>query len=202
MNNDLVKKSYNKSAEKYLSQRDQFKNIKYLEKLNELLKPSSLILDIGCGAGKPIDEWLIIKGHKVIGIDISEKQIQLAKKNVPQGKFKVEDMSDLQTKEYQVDALVSFYAIFHTPRETHQSLFKKIASFLQKDCLILVTMGAGEWEGKEQDFHGAEMYWSHYGVDKNRKIIQNAGFKILLDEIDEGVNERHQVVIAKKVGRG
>ena len=27
---------------------------KYLEKLNKLLKPNSLILDLGCGAGKPI----------------------------------------------------------------------------------------------------------------------------------------------------
>ncbi len=198
MNNDLVKKGYNKSAKNYLSQRDQFSNIKYLEKLNKLLKPNSLILDLGCGAGKPIDKWLIIKGHKVIGIDISEKQIELARKNAPQGQFKVKDMSDLQEKEYQVDAVVSFYTIFHIPRETHQNLFKKIASFLQKNGLILVTMGANEWEGKEQDFHGTEMYWSHYGADKNRKIIQNAGFDILLDEIDEGANERHQIVIAKK----
>lgn len=55
MNNDFVKQGYNKAAENYASKRVQFKNNKYLEKLNELLAPHSHILDIGCGAGKPVD---------------------------------------------------------------------------------------------------------------------------------------------------
>ena len=34
---------------------------------------------------------------------------------------------------------------------------------------------------------------------KNREIIKNAGFKILLNEIDIGGDERHQVIIAQKI---
>lgn len=199
MDNALVKKGYDQAAENYLSSRGQFRNLKYLEELNKFLKPKSLILDIGCGAGKPIDEWLINKGHKVIGIDISEKQIELARKNVPLGQYETKDMSELKEGEYKVDAVVSFYAIFHTQRESHQELFKKTASFLSKDGLILVTMGAEEWEGKEEDFYGAEMYWSHYGADKNKEIIQRTGFEIVLNEIDKQENENHQVVIARKI---
>jgi cyclopropane fatty-acyl-phospholipid synthase-like methyltransferase len=167
MSNDFVKKQYNKLAENYLAGRDQFKNNKYLDKLNEVLSPNSQILDVGCGAGIPIDKFLINKGYKVIGIDISEKQIELAKKYLPQGEFKVEDMSELTEKEYSVDAVVSFYAIFHTKRESHQEILNKISSFLKKDGLLLVTMGASEWEGKEDNFFGGEMEWSHFGKDIN-----------------------------------
>jgi len=169
MNNNFVKQGYEKVAENYLAARDQFKNDKYLEKFNGLLKSKFFSSWLGCGAGKPIDEFFINKGHRIIGVDISEKQIELARKNISQGDFKVEDISKLKTKEYVVDAVVSFYAIFHIKRETHKELFRKINSFLPKGGLILVTMGSSEWEGTEKDFHGAEMFWSHYGQKRIRK---------------------------------
>ena len=198
MSNDFVKQQYDKLADNYLAGRDKFKNNKYLKKLNELLSPNSQILDVGCGAGIPIDKFLIDKGHKVIGIDISEKQIELAKKHLPQGKFKVEDMSELIEEEYNVDAVVSFYAIFHTKRESHQEILKKISSFIKKDGLLLITMGASEWEGKEDNFFGGEMEWSHYGKDENTKLVENAGFEIILAEIDTTGGENHLVILAQK----
>lgn len=199
MSNDLVRSGYNKVAENYSSQRDQFKNDKYLERLVELLMPGSTILDIGCGSGVPIDKYLADKGFKVMGIDISEKQVGLAKNNVPEATYEVKDMSELREGDYQVDTVVSFYAIFHIPREQHQELFRKINSFLPKDGLVLVTMGAGEWEGTEKDFHGTKMWWSHHGAEKNREIIKNAGFVALLDEIDTSGDEKHQIILAKKI---
>jgi len=199
MNNDFVRKQYNKLAENYLAGRDVYKNDKYLEKLNSLLSPNSTILDVGCGAGVPIDKYFLERGHKIIGLDISEKQIELARKNLPSGEFKVEDMSELSENEYNVDAVVSFYAIFHTPRETHGEILKKIYSFLNTNGLLLITMGSSEWEGKEDNFFGGKMSWSHYGKEKNRQLVKEAGFKILLDEVDESGGEIHQIIIAKKV---
>lgn len=199
MTNDFVKQGYNKVAEDYDKTRNQFKNTKYLEHLDSLLPPSSTILDIGCGAGEPVDSYFVNKGHKVIGIDISEKMIELSKHNVSEAEYKVQDMMELKNKEYFIDAVISFYAIFHTPRETHQSLLNKINSFLPQGGLILITMGSSEWEGKEQNFHGTEMFWSHYESKKNIKLIKQAGFEILVDEIDKSGNEQHQVILAKKI---
>ncbi len=198
MSNDFVKQQYNKLADNYLAGRDQFKNNKYLDKLSSMLPPGSTILDIGCGAGLPIDKYFVEHVFKVIGIDISEKQIELAKKNVPQGEFKVEDMSELKDTEYSVDAAVSFYAIFHTPREKHQEILNKIATFLKKGGLLLITMGSSEWEGKENDFFGGEMSWSHFGAEKNLEIVKNAGFEIILSEIDKTGGEKHLIVLARK----
>ncbi len=198
MSNDFVKQGYNKVADSYASGRNQSENRKYLDKFNLLLQPNSYILDIGCGAGKPVDEFLISKGHKVVGIDISERMIELAKKNVPEGQFKVEDMTELKNGEYQVDAAVSFYAIFHTPRETHQELLQKINSFLRSGGLIMITMSRSNWEGREPSFFGTEMFWSHYDASMNRELVEHAGFKVLVDEIDGVGNEQHQMLIARK----
>lgn len=198
-NSDLVKEGYNKIAKTYSAQRDLFKNDKYLAELAKLLKPNSTVLDIGCGSGIPVDKYLIDKGFKVIGIDISDEQIKLARQNIPGATFEVKNMSDLKEGDYQVDAVVSFYAIFHTPREEHPELFKKINSFLSAGGLILVTKGSGEWEGTKEDFHGSKMWWSHYGAEKNKEIVKNTGFEILLNEIDTSGDERHLFILAKKV---
>jgi len=199
MNNDFVRKQYNKVAHEYLRQRDNFKNNKYIDKLISLLPKNATILDLGCGAGIPIDSYLIKHGYKIIGIDISDKQIELAKENVPEGKFERKDMSELKDNEYSVDAVVSFYAIFHTPREKHLELFKKIQTFIPKGGYILVTMGYSDWEGKEKDFFGDEMEWSHYGADKNKELIQKAGFQIVFDEVDTSGEEKHLIVIARSI---
>ena len=197
MVNDLVKKGYNEVAEIYSAQRDEFKNNKYLDRLISLLEPGASVLDIGCGAGVPVDKYLSDKGFKITGIDISEKQIGLAKKNLPACSFHVKDMVQIHEGEYRADAVISFYAIFHIPREQHPDLFWKINSFLPQGGHLLVTMGSSEWEGSE-DFHGTQMWWSHYGSEKNEEIIKQAGFRIILNEIDESGGEKHQVILAKK----
>lgn len=196
MNND-VRTGYNKVADAYLKYRDQFKNNRHLARLIELLPKGATILDIGCGAGIPIDSYLIKKGYRVKGIDISEKQIELAKKNVPLAQYEQKDMSELRYGEYKVDAVISFYAIFHTPRETHLDLLKKMHSFLLDKGILLITMGHSDWVGKENDFCGAEMSWSHYDAATNKKLILEAGFEILFDEIDTSGQEKHLVVLAK-----
>jgi cyclopropane fatty-acyl-phospholipid synthase-like methyltransferase len=197
--NQKVKAGYNKAAKNYSSEfRDQFKNEPHLEMLVNKLEKGSKILDVGCGAGKPVDSYLIEHEMQVIGIDISEEQIQLAKQFVPSATYSVKDMSDLVEGEYSVEAVVSFYAVFHTPRENHQYLLTTFNSFIKPGGYLLVTMGANDWVGKEDDFCGAEMYWSHFGADKNKELVINAGFEILFDEIDTSGNEEHLVILARK----
>lgn len=197
MDSNFIRKQYNKVAEEYSELRKNFKSEKYLKKFASFLRKGATILDIGSGAGIPVDSYLAKLGFRIIGIDISDKQIELARKNVPSAKFEQKDMSKLKNNDYQVDAVVSFYAIFHTPRKTHLDIFRKIKTFIHKGGYILVTMGYSDWEGREKGAGGEIMEWSHYAADKNREIIEKAGFQIVFDKIDTSGGEKHLVVIAK-----
>lgn len=200
--NQKVKAGYNKAAESYsFAFRDQFKNEPHLARLVAVVPNGSHVLDVGCGAGKPVDSYLIRNGMKVTGIDISEAQIALARSQVPEAEYAVRDMSELVTGEFQVDAVVSFYAIFHTAREQHGELLQKFRSFLSPGGYLLVTMGANDWVGKEDDFCGAEMYWSHFDAETNKQLIIDAGFELEFAEIDLTGGEKHLVVLARAVER-
>ena len=198
-NIDLVKRGYNQIAKTYSQHRVSLHAEKYLYQLLKMLKKQATILDLGCGNGLPVDSILIKNDFLLFGIDISPVQIAMAQKNLPQGSFVVKNMLDLKDGEYQVDAVVSFYALFHIPKVRHLEMLKKINSFLPNKGWLLITMGDRDFEGEHQ-LLGTKMWSSQFGVEKNRQLIKQAGFEIILDKIDHSGKERHQIIIAQKSG--
>jgi cyclopropane fatty-acyl-phospholipid synthase-like methyltransferase len=192
--NEIVRLSYDAIAGEYAAQRDRFKSDTYLSDLTARLAPGAHVLDIGCGAGVPVDTYLLDRGFAVSGIDFSAKQIELARSNQPGAIYAVRDMLDLRAGDYKLDAVVSFYAIFHTPRQCHAHLLEVIRSFLAPEGLLLITMGSSNWEGTEV-FHGIEMFWSHFDAQTNRALVEDAGLRVELDEIDASGGEQHQVLL-------
>ncbi len=191
----LATNGYDQIADAYLAERRQFKNHTYLHWLIDELPRGSTVLDIGCGAGMPIDEFLIKHGYLVWGFDVSKKQIELARKLVPRASFGVKDMADLEFDEYEVDAVVAFYAIFHIPREQHLDLLKKIRSYLQPGGLLLITMSTKNFES-DVKFHGTTLHFSSYDAETNKKMVKEARFEIKFAELDLTGRERHLVVLA------
>lgn len=195
---ETVRQGHKTVAASYVTVRERFDSFQYLEQLSHLLPAGDSVLDVGCGTGIPIDTYLVGKGYKVTGIDFSEEMIALATRIVPEARYEVKDMTALKPSEHSVDAIVSFYAIFHTPRKGHENLFRVFNSFLRPGGCVLVTMGSDEWEG-EEDFCGVRMWWSNYGAEQNREILAGAGFDLLLDTMDTSANEQHQVLMARKL---
>lgn len=161
------------------------------------IKPNSKILDIGCGVGLPYDKYFSNNNLSVTGIDISEKHIEQAKKNVKTAKYFVSDFFSKDIKG-KFEAIVSFYAIFHIPRIEHKKLLEYIHSLLKKDGVILITLGIDSMRcDVNMDFAGAPMAWSSYTTEKNKKLVQDSGFEILIAAEDYRT-ERHLWVLAKK----
>jgi len=204
---DLVERGYDKKAEEYLrkyrSSSDADKNTKkYLKKLVGLLARGSKILDLGCGAGIPVAKFLS-QFYKVVGVDISTRQIELAKKNVPKAVFIRKDITKVSFPPGSFDAVVSFYTIIHIPREQHKEILKKIYKMLKPGGYFLGTMGVEELrEIIEEDWLGEPMYWSHFGKEENIKMFKKVGFDILIAKVEKEKenNEiiKHLYVLAQK----
>ncbi len=193
-----VHRGYDAAAASYAAARDPFQNTEHLEWFRDLLPPPANVLDVGCGSGVPIDRYLVDHGYDVTGIDLSAKQIELARASVPEAQFEVVNVLELKPREYRVGGIVSFYAIFHTPRGRHAEVLKTLATFLRPGGVMLITMGASEYEGREMNFHGVEMHWSHFGPERNCELVEAAGFDIQSDEIESVAEERHQIIWARR----
>jgi cyclopropane fatty-acyl-phospholipid synthase-like methyltransferase len=176
-----------------------------LAPLLSVLGPGSTVLDLGCGSGVPIANALA-GSHNVIGVDLSAGQLANALAQVPGASFLQADMSRCQFRPGSFDAVVSFYAIFHLPVSDHASLIARIGEWLKSDGYFLVTLSPHRQEGyTEDDFFGAEMFWSNLSLPEYRDTLGSSGFEILSEAVvghgytDEDANpEQHPLVFARR----
>lgn len=181
------------------TQRLNKREMMFFKKLENLIPDRAKIIDLGSGTGIPYDKYLVKRGYDVTGIDISSKHIVKAQNYVPEAKYIKADFSSIDLNQTSFDAVISLYAVFHIPRVEHSSLFVKIHSMLKDRGILLVTMGTTDMELDIHEFLGSQMAWSSYTIPENKKIIEEAGFKILfVDEEDEDPQEHHLWIIAQK----
>ena len=87
---------------------------KTVEKINEMIKPGSKILDLGCGVGHYAKK-LAAKGHDVTGVDISKGLIDYAMKQRDEHNLAItyinEDILDVNF-EAEFDLVITIYCNF------------------------------------------------------------------------------------------
>jgi cyclopropane fatty-acyl-phospholipid synthase-like methyltransferase len=177
----VVETGYDRVAERYLASKDAEDptTLAALEDLARELPPDAAVLDLGCGAGVPVTRWLAQR-FAVTGVDISARQLELARQHVPAARFLRADMTDLSFAPETFDAVVAFHSIIHIPRAEHPALLGKIYSWLTSGGGFLATWALREWEGEESDWEGwgAPMRWSHHDGETSLELLRGAGFAI------------------------
>jgi SAM-dependent methyltransferase len=190
----IVAKGYDTMAERYLAWSDLRPSptrLRYLALALELIPPGSDVLDLGCGAGNPMTAALA-EGRTVTGVDISETQLEMARRNVPGATFLQADMTTLTFEPASFDAVVAFYSLTHVPRDEQAQLLERIRAWLRPGGLFLASMGADDEPGDvEPDWLGVDMYFSHFGARANRRLVEGAGLVIERSELAVEPEDRH-----------
>jgi cyclopropane fatty-acyl-phospholipid synthase-like methyltransferase len=150
------------------------------------LAPGSRILDLGCGAGIPMTAALA-RDHDVLGVDISPKQIERARRNVPAATFESADAMALALSPASFDAVVAFFSLTHLERDLLPTLLGRIESWLRRPGILVASFGTRDSPGSvEADWLGAPMYFSGFDSRTNTELVVNAGFTVLRAiEVDE-----------------
>lgn len=187
---DIVKEGYNQIAAAYFLEAKQDADgvlAHYVSKLLELLKEcppegsegrTPLVLDIGCGAKLPADALLVEASAQVLGCDISEAQIALARANVPEATYECVDIMDFQVENSSIDAAIALFSVFHLPRQEQTELFQRVQRWLRPGGVFIFNIGS-EMESEideTDDFLGANMLWSSWGLRGTRARLEDAKF--------------------------
>ena len=107
------------------------------------------------------------------------------------------DIASLDLESASFDAIVSFYTLFHLPRDEHRPLLERIARWLRPGGYILMTFAETAQPGyTERDFCGATMFWSNFELDWYVSALESLDFEILRHGVI-GNEERHPVVLAR-----
>jgi ubiquinone/menaquinone biosynthesis C-methylase UbiE len=166
--------------------------MKWLRRTLNELEPGSSVLDLGCGSGDPADIE-IVREHKVTGVDISQVQIDLARQNVPAGRFIHGDAGSVEFPAASFDAVVSFYSLEHIPREEHETILRRIHGWLRPGGFLLLSLEAGEAEGVIAQWLGVPMYFSCFDPETVKQLVCKAGFEIVEARIETQVEQGTEI---------
>jgi 2-polyprenyl-3-methyl-5-hydroxy-6-metoxy-1,4-benzoquinol methylase len=189
---DLVRCGYDELSYHY--RRDDAEDGQYgpwLADLHQRLPASSAVLDLGCGCGIPVARFLADGGHHVTGVDISEMQIDRARRLVPAASFLRADATEVRLPPASFDVVVCLYALIHMPLAEQPPLLDRIAKWLRPGGWLLVTVGHEAWTGTQDNWLDgpAPMWWSHADAGTYRSWLQGAGVAITSEEhVPEGTS--------------
>ncbi|HEX9705680.1 MAG TPA: class I SAM-dependent methyltransferase [Gemmatimonadales bacterium] len=171
-----------------------FRERALLDRLVLPLPGGARILDVGCGPGEPIAAYLARRGFKVVGLDGSDRMLDLARQAVPQATFLPGDMRTADPGR-PFDAIVAWDSVFHVPRADHHGIFARFHSWLRPAGRLLMSLGGSDEGGFTSQMHGETFFYSGHKPAEALRILASVGFRIEHWEMDDASSRGHIAVL-------
>ncbi len=200
-----LKSTYNRIAQDWFKdhQEDTWW-INGTDRFLSFLKSGNLVLDVGCGAGVK-SKYLIKKGLRVVGIDLSEEMIEIAKKEVPDAKFLVADIGEPLEFSYKFDGIFAQAVLLHIPRKDIKKVLANLVSLLKpKGYLYIAVKGLRKGEKEEQIIkesdYGYEYkrFFSFYTLEELSDYVKELGMSSVYNDVVSVGNTDWIQAIAQK----
>ena len=182
---ELVGRGYDLIGEHFTEWRDRIVGDPRREWENELvsrLEDGARVLELGCGSGVPDTQRLAAR-FRLTAVDISSEQVRRARAAVPEAELIEADFTELELEPGSFDAVVSFYAFNHVPRELLGPTFARIHRWLAPGGLLMTALGTGDTEAWTGEWLGAPTFFSSFPPETNTLLVRDAGFELLRDEL-------------------
>jgi SAM-dependent methyltransferase len=154
---------------------------RFLDELAGRLDDGARVLDLGCGNGAKIAR--LAARFDVVGVDLSEEQLRLARAAVPEATFVQADFAEADFPDGSFDAVTALYSIVHVPRDEHPAVFQRVLSWLRPGGYFLASMSHVGGPDRTEEWLGVDMFFSSFDAETNSRLVGEAGFELLVDEV-------------------
>jgi SAM-dependent methyltransferase len=183
--NAKTRRAYNLAALRYHELfHDEMKEKEYDRKLLDRfagdLDGDSLVCDAGCGPSGHIGRYVFDKGIPVLGVDIADRCVELARQHNPGMRFERCDIGELPFPDEAFDGVIAYYSIIDTPKNRVGQFFREFHRVLKPGGRLLVAVKAGTGEGYVTELLGVEteIYFSLFTQDEIRRYYEDGQFDI------------------------
>jgi ubiquinone/menaquinone biosynthesis C-methylase UbiE len=183
--NAKTRRAYNLVARKYhelfhdeMNEKEYDRNL--LDGFALRFGHDSLVCDAGCGPSAHIGRYVFDKGIPVVGVDISDRCIALARRHNPEMKLLRADMGRLPFADGTIDGLIAYYSLIDTPKKHIGLIFREFHRVLKHNGSLLVAVKAGASEGYLPDLLGikTEIYFTLFTEEEIAGYYRQAGFQL------------------------
>ena len=149
-----------------------------IEKIAALVPVTSPILDLGCGTGVPTARRLTAAGHRVVGVDISEGMLRLAREQVPAAEFVRADFRELNGDLGTFGAVTAFFSLLMLSRAEIGRTLTRIAEHLEPGGWFALGMVDMDTDSLPVEFLGVPVFVTGYPQDQLAAKLTEAGFRV------------------------
>ncbi|WP_338875274.1 class I SAM-dependent methyltransferase [Spirosoma sp. SC4-14] len=195
----MNKQSYNKIAQEWAAIRNNAFVSKLVIDFAQKVNRHGHILDIGCGTGSPLAQFLSDNHFFVTGIDASDRMIEIAQSaHVRNAEFSSCDFFDFESPR-QFDGVLAWDSFFHFPKDRQHLIYPKASRFLKPGGYLLFTHGNGNDEHVDS-MMGESFYYSCLPKANVYQLLVEHGFSVEYMHKDYLENGTHRslVVLARK----
>ena len=147
-------------------------------------KENAAVLDIACGPGN-ITKSILEKypRFKILGIDLSQNMIGLAKKNNPSGEFKIMDGREINKLHNMYDGIICGFCLPYLSKEETLQLISDTAGLLNPNGVFYLSMMEGDYSksGLKKGSSGdkEELFIYYHEAGYLMEGLKRNGFKLI-----------------------
>jgi ubiquinone/menaquinone biosynthesis C-methylase UbiE len=176
----LTIETYNNTALKYVHLTHDRRPQREFNDFCQSVASGGLVLDAGCAGGRDC-QALVERGFRVVGVDLSEKMLQIAQTAVQNGNFKQADLRKIPLDDGTVDGVWCCASLLHLKHSEVPTALTEFRRVLKKDavCCILVKEGSGEEFVQDDLAQGLRRFYSYFREDELCHLCLSLNFSIL-----------------------
>ncbi|WIM99160.1 methyltransferase domain-containing protein [Actinoplanes oblitus] len=149
-----------------------------LEKISSLLPAGASVLDLGCGTGVPTAKVLTASDHRVVGVDIAERMLRLAREQVPAAEFVHADFAALPDDFGKFDAVTAFFSLLMLSKADIERTLDKIAGWLRPGGYFAIGMVNFDADSIPIEFMGVPVTVSGYLEPDLKAVLEAHGLPV------------------------
>jgi SAM-dependent methyltransferase len=143
----------------------------------ERLGKGAEVLDLGCGAGRPVAQHMVERGLRVTGVDSSSAMISLCRERLPDQEWIVADMRRLALGQ-RFQAILAWDSFFHLAHEDQRRMFAVFADHASVGTVLMFNTGPEHGEGIG-DYRGDPLYHASLSPGEYQALTARHGFRVI-----------------------
>ncbi|MFA6007984.1 MAG: class I SAM-dependent methyltransferase [Candidatus Shapirobacteria bacterium] len=197
-------KWYDANAKDYALNSQPYLSKDLADRFIDLVGIDKTILDAGSAAGRD-SGYFFSKGLNVVGVDLSDGLVKIAKEKYPKISFIKADFKKLPFNDNYFDGIWAHASLVHMDKvEDTQFAIEEFKRVLKKDGILYIYVKTSK---KETDIVSDKLsnhsrFFRYYSKKQIEGLITGLDFRILSSEFDEDLAGRKEVrwvaIFAKK----
>jgi ubiquinone/menaquinone biosynthesis C-methylase UbiE len=152
-----------------------------LENAVDMLPPSALVLDLGCGPGQ-VASYLMARGCRAVGIDLTPKMLGVARQADPQLALINGNVLRLPVRDGGADGAIAWFALHNLPRSLLGGALAQVRRVLRPEgVFVMATHGGDGEESVAHNWHGRteHVLITYYSFEQLRSELGSQQLRVV-----------------------